>query len=114
MPGPVKDSKGVFNLAGFGWFDYGRTEQLWSTVYTGKQALLNQKRWIDPSSSSIPFSYLLTAAAIGEGRTRTGDKDSANKMYAEARDIARVTGLESYLAPGNPAATETKDSPTGG
>src|SRR5262249_33574780 len=83
MPAPVKPSKSVFNLAGFGWLDYDRTEQLWSKVYGGEKALLNQKRWIDPSSSSIPFSYLLTAAALGEGLNRNGDKDGANKMYAE-------------------------------
>jgi hypothetical protein len=114
MPAPIKQSKGVFNLAGFGWLDYDRTEQLWSKVYGGEKALLNQKRWIDPSSSSIPFSYLLTAAALGEGMNRSGDKDGANKMYAEARDIARVTGLESYLQPANPPTAEGKDSPAGG
>jgi hypothetical protein len=114
MPGPLKQSKTVFNLAGFGWFDYERSEQLWTKVYGGRQSLLNQKRWIDPSSSSIPFSYLLTAAAIGEGKNRNGDKDGANQMYAEARDIARVTGLESYLQPANPPAADAKDSPSGG
>ena len=91
----------IFQLAGYGWFDFDRSNALWK-IYGGQQALLNQERWIDPSSSSIPFSYLLTAAALGEGLTRHGKKDEANKFYAEARALARTAGLESLLAPVEP------------
>jgi hypothetical protein len=103
LPEAVKESKGVFNLSGFGWFDYDTTQKLWDTVYQGKAALMKQGRWIDPSSSSIPFTYLLTAAATGEGRNRSGDSAGAARRYSEARDIARVTGMESVLQPADPA-----------
>jgi hypothetical protein len=99
MPGPVKEGNGIFGLEGFGWFDFARTQRLWTEVYRGKQALLNQKRWIDPSSASIPFAYLLTAAALGEGMSRSGKTAEANQMYVEAREIAKVAGLDNFLQP---------------
>src|SRR6185436_20529588 len=58
MPGPVKENKDIFQLQGYGWFDFGRTSALWTGVYGGQKALLYQRRWIDPSSATIPFSYL--------------------------------------------------------
>jgi hypothetical protein len=111
LPGPVKEGKSIFSLAGFGWFDFDTTRFLWDSVYTGQKALLYQKRWIDPSSSSIPFSYLLTAAAMGEGYQREGKKDKANAMYAEARAIAKVAGLESFIQAGTAETPAGGDSP---
>jgi hypothetical protein len=112
LPAPVKESKSTFSLAGFGWFDFDTTRSLWDSVYTGQKALLYQKRWIDPSSSSIPFSYLLTAAAMGEGYQREGKKDKANEMYAEARAVAKVAGLESFIQPGAETPAGGGDSPS--
>jgi hypothetical protein len=113
MPGPVKEGGGVFALQGYGWFDFDRTLRLWTEVYGGKQALIAQERWIDPSSASIPFTYLLTAAAIGEGMNRSGKPEEANKMYVEAREIAKVAGMENFMQPAATPATDDSQADTG-
>ena len=111
MPDSIKASPGVFQLQGYGWLDFTRTNTLWTQTYLGQKALLAQRRWIDPSSASIPFAYLLTAASIGEGFNREGKPDEAARMYMEARGLAVAAGLEGVLAPAQPPAAGRADSP---
>src|SRR5260370_27674681 len=84
-PSAIKATTDTSSLAGYGWFDFTVSNVLWQQVYHGQQALLRQRRWIDPSSQTIPFSYLLTAVALGEGYTRKSDSASANRMYGDSR-----------------------------
>jgi hypothetical protein len=102
-PTAIKPTADVFSLSGYGWFDFARSAALWDSVYHGQDALLYQQRLIDPSSSSIPVSYLLTAVALGEGYNRKGKTAEATRMYTAGREIAKAAGLEGYLSSGTPA-----------
>ncbi|MBI4502329.1 MAG: DUF2723 domain-containing protein [Gemmatimonadetes bacterium] len=113
LPGAIKATADTFSLAGYGWFDFRTTDQLWRQVYGGDEALIRQRRWIDPSSSSIPFSYLLTAVALGEGYNRKGQTAEATKLYSVGREIAKAAGLEGYLTAEPPAPAPERDSQKG-
>jgi len=98
-PAPVKPSPDTVSLPGLGFLDVPRTEALWNQVFLGQAALLRQKRWVDPASAGIPFTYVVTAAALGQVLNQQGRTAEGTKMFAAAREIAQVAGLEGYLGP---------------
>ncbi len=81
---------------------------MWARAYRGQDSLLRQRRWVDPASASIPFTYLLTSAALGQVMAQRGQTAESAQMFALTRSLARVAGLESSLMP---AAPPRADSP---
>ncbi|MBI4420367.1 MAG: DUF2723 domain-containing protein [Gemmatimonadetes bacterium] len=107
-PAPLRASADTLAVPGVGWFDFKRTEALWTQVYRAQDSLIRQGRWVDPASSSIPFTYLYISAALGQVLEYKGRRTEAAKMLETTRAIARAGGLEGALVPVEPPADSPK------
>jgi hypothetical protein len=103
VPEVPKSGKDTLMIQGEGWLDVQRTRDLWFNVFHGPTSLANRPReWVDKASVGIPYLYIATAASLAEADQRSGREDEAKRLIQTANRIARVTGLQQFIAPPPP------------
>jgi hypothetical protein len=82
---------GVVETPG-GWMDVERTSQLWSR-YEAPDALMQQGRWVDEPSSSIPAAYVVTGQWLARGLGVRGDSTGVSRVMQRTTQMAEVMGF---------------------
>ena len=82
-----------------GHLDVPRTLALWTEVYRGPEALLEQNDWVDRASISIPLQYVFAGGLLAEGLDRTGRDSLATEISGEVRAIADAVDLSDIFGP---------------
>jgi hypothetical protein len=89
---PAASSRDTMRVPGDGWLDVRRTEQLWTTVFTGHRSTVAEGRWIDAPSASMPLLYVFTGVELADALRATGREAEAVPIYDTARRIANIAG----------------------
>ena len=76
-----------------------RTEWLWENDFEAPKSLAARNGWVDRASVGIPYLYISTAASLAEAEERLGNSKEADSLVADARAIAKATGLEDLFTP---------------
>jgi hypothetical protein len=84
-------SRDTMFVQGDGWLDIGRTQALWSDVFHGHQAVVDEGQWVDRPSVGLPVMYLFLGVELTEGLRATGKVAEANAVSALTRKIAQAT-----------------------
>ncbi|HEX6057856.1 MAG TPA: DUF2723 domain-containing protein [Gemmatimonadaceae bacterium] len=82
-----------------GHLDVPRTLALWTDVYRGPEALLEQDDWVDRASISIPLQYVFAGGLLAEGLDRTGRDSLATEVSQKVRAIADAVDLSEIFGP---------------
>jgi hypothetical protein len=91
---PVQPVEGeILQVQGVGWVNIPRTRALWDEVFRGHEALVAQERWVDHASRGIPWVYVATGAMLGEALAATGQREEAERVMAEAMEVADALRL---------------------
>lgn len=75
-----------------GHVDLARTQALWES-YQAPGALLQQGRWVDTPSASIPAAYVLTGELLGMGLRAVGDSTRGEAVLRQVDRLARAAGM---------------------
>lgn len=89
--------KNTLFVQGDGWFDVDRSQKLWSQVFQGHQAVVDEGQWVDRPSVGIPVMYMFLGAELSEGLRVTGRSSEAASVSALTRKIARATDEQALL-----------------
>ena len=95
---PGTDSGSVPTANGF--LDVPRTLALWTNVYTGPEALLEQDDWVDRASISIPLQYIFAGSLLAEALDRAGRDSVAMTINDEVREVADAVDLSGIFGDG--------------
>jgi hypothetical protein len=75
-----------------GAMDPVTADSLWRRMQ-GPAAMLQQDRWVDAPSLSIPYAYLVTGQYVGQWRAQRGATAAADSLGRELQAMAKVAGV---------------------
>ena len=98
VPSPASSaSTDTMFVQGDGWLDVARSNALWSDVFHGHQAVVDEGQWVDRPSVGLPVMYLFLGAELTEGLRATGKAAAANAVSAMTRRVAHATEQDQLL-----------------
>jgi hypothetical protein len=118
VPTDTAAMKDTVMIQGDGWLDVPRTKALWTDVFRGPAAAIQEGHWIDRASASMPSLYVFSGAELADALNALGDSTGARTVMNTTVNLARATNLQSmvrgveaaFKAP-PPALNDTKAVP---
>jgi hypothetical protein len=114
MPEAPASGRDTLLIPGEGFLDVKRTEWLWENDFEAPASLAARNGWVDRASVGIPYLYIATSATLAEAEQRLGKSAEADSLVADAKAIAKATGLEDLFTPPpletQPAVPLTRES----
>jgi hypothetical protein len=99
MPEAPVSGRDTLLIPGEGFLDVKRSEWLWENDFEGPASLAARNGWVDRASVGIPYLYIASAATLAEAEQRLGNSAAADSLVADAKAIAKATGLEDLFTP---------------
>ena len=102
---PATGSRDTVFVQGDGWLDVARTKALWDSVFSGYASVIEEGRWIDRPSASMPALYIFAGAELADALRAQGDATDANRIFATTRRVATSVRLDDLARALETAAT---------
>ncbi|HEY9479524.1 MAG TPA: hypothetical protein VIP79_05515, partial [Gemmatimonadaceae bacterium] len=99
VPEEPTSGRDTLLVPGEGYLDVARTAWLWENDFEAPKSLTARNGWVDRASVGIPYLYISAAASLAEAEQRLGKSAEADSLIADARAIAKATGLEDLFSP---------------
>ena len=94
---PAASTRDTMFVAGDGWLDIPRTHVLWRDTFQAPRAVIDEGKWIDRSSVSMPAMYLFCGIELSEALRATNQGAAARAVLATTERIARATNLDQIV-----------------
>ena len=94
---PAAASRDTVLISGDRWLDIPRTNALWSTVFQAPRAVIDEGKWIDRASVSMPAMYLFSGMELADALRATNRAGEAVSVLTTTKRIAQATGLEQLI-----------------
>ncbi|HWH51354.1 MAG TPA: hypothetical protein VN651_07410, partial [Gemmatimonadaceae bacterium] len=95
---PAASTRDTMFVAGDGWLDIPRTQALWGDVFRAPRAVIDEAKWVDRSSVSMPAMYLFCGIELGEALRATNQAAAASAVLATTERIAHATNLDQIVS----------------
>jgi hypothetical protein len=99
LPEAPTSGRDTLLIPGEGFLDVKRTQWLWANDFEAPTSLAARNGWVDRASVGIPYLYIASAATLAEAEQRLGNSAEADSLVADAKAIAKATGLEDLFTP---------------
>ncbi len=97
VPTDTAAMRDTLMIQGDGWLDVPRTKALWTQVFRGPAAAIQEGHWIDRASVSMPSLYVFSGAELADALNALGDSTGARQVMNTTVGLADATNLESMV-----------------